>query len=136
MIRKNKFSLMTLCLLIACHTQNIRHDSGSTNRPSGMQIDSNYNYVNLIPDSLRTPEQRHLLKRLGKIVVDYVEVKNNHMVFTLSREQLLSMGIPSQYYDIIEKNIRDNNAYFDKNRIKGVDSMWENTRLETKDSFK
>jgi len=101
-----------------------------------MQIDSNYNYVNLIPDSLRTPEQRHLLKRLGKIVVDYVEVKNNHMVFTLSREQLLSMGIPSQYYDIIEKNIRDNNAYFDKNRIKGVDSMWENTRLETKDSFK
>lgn len=138
MITKNTVIVFSICLLMACHTSEIKHDSitGLSKSKETVQIDSNYNYINLIPDSLRTREQRIFIKHLSEILAEHVTIKNNHMVFTLSKKQLVSLGIPSPYYDVIQKNIRDNNKYFEKNGIKDVDSIWQNSLLEIKDSFK
>lgn len=87
-----------------------------------------YQYLGVIPDSLRTPEQKQLIKLINEVSFKYMSVENNHMVFKLTREEYLAKGIPERYYDLLLKNIQDNNLFFDANGIKNVDKMINETR--------
>lgn len=95
-----------------------------------------YKFLGQIQDSLRTSEQTNLIEKLNEITVLYISVKNNHMVFNLSREEFLAKGIPERYYNILEENIRDNNTFFDSNGIKDVDKMIEERKKTYNESIK
>lgn len=82
-----------------------------------------YQYIGLIPDSLRTPEQQALIRKLGEVAVKYIAIKDNHMVIEITKEQFLAKGIPERYYRILQKNVRDNNAFIDSVGIKDVDEL-------------
>lgn len=123
--------------LAACHNSNTRESTKihteSTDTKDTASL-GNVKFVNLIPDSLRTPKQKQLIKDLGAIIVKYVQIKNNHMQFTLSKSEFTAKGIPEQYYDLIQTNLKVNNEYFDKNGIKDMDKKWEKTVQEFRDS--
>ena len=89
---------------------------------------SPYKHLGVIPDSLRTPEQKALIKLLNEVTYEYMSVKDNHMVFGLTKEQYVAKGIPAKYYDLLQQNIIDNNNFFDANGIKKVDKMVKETR--------
>jgi hypothetical protein len=57
-----------------------------------------------------------------------MSVKNNHMVYQLTREQFLAKGIPGRYFDLLQKSIVENNKYFDAKGIKNVDIMVAETK--------
>ena len=67
----------------------------------------------LTPDTLLTREQLSLQLKLGNFMNTYVTVENNHMKLSVPRIVLTSMGIPSFYYDILQYQIDENNAFFD-----------------------
>lgn len=67
----------------------------------------------LTPDSLRTVEQLDLQLRVGDFMNSYVTVQDNHMKLSAPRIVLKSRGIPSFYYDIIQYQIDENNAFID-----------------------
>jgi hypothetical protein len=83
-----------------------------------------------IPDSLRTEEQSRLMKLINENTYKYISVKNNHMVYELTREQFVAKGIPSRYFDLTQKSIKDNNLFFDANGVKNVDSLVRETKKE------
>lgn len=62
------------------------------------------------PDSLRTPEQKETIRKIQLMVAKYVEVKDGVFFFTLPKaefEEKTGLGI--EYYDVIIKNMDDNN---------------------------
>jgi len=82
-----------------------------------------HKFLGRIPDSLRTEEQVRLLRLMNDITVDHISVKDNHMVLELSRDEFLAKGIPERYYKILQRNIVDNNIFFDTSGIKNVDEL-------------
>ncbi|GAA4337755.1 hypothetical protein GCM10023149_47380 [Mucilaginibacter gynuensis] len=82
-----------------------------------------HKFLGIIPDSLRTTEQANLIDKLNEISIKYTYVKNNHMVFDLTKEEFVKLGIPIRFYETFKKNIADNNSYFDANGIKNADKM-------------
>lgn len=140
MTNKTKILTIWCCILFACHTPNTGPmqsitDSSVEMYNDTLHIDTTYKYINLIPDSLRTPEQKEFIRNLANVLVRYIKIENNHMILTLSRSQLIKKGIPSPYYDMIQKNLRDNNSFIDKNDIKNFDSMWQDLLLRVRDSI-
>lgn len=89
-----------------------------------------HKYLGRIPDSLRTQEQKRLIKSLQDVSVNYISVKDNHMVVDITRQQFIAKGIPEKYYDILLQNIRDNNIFLDSKGIKDVDKMMKDQREE------
>ncbi|UAY55442.1 hypothetical protein [Arachidicoccus terrestris] len=138
MTNEIKSLVLLFCFLLGCHAPSTRPNQNKTDQSivkDTLHVDPNYNYINLIPDSLRTPEQKQFLRRFLILAAKHIEIRNNHMVFTLSRDQLVEQGIPAPYYDMLQKNLRDNNAAFEKNNVKNVDSLWQNVLLTLKDSI-
>ncbi|GAA4313197.1 hypothetical protein [Compostibacter hankyongensis] len=82
-----------------------------------------YKHLAQIPDSLYTPEQKELVRRLDEIIVKYTKAKDKHMVLELTKEQYLKMGLPERYYIILKKNIQDNNAFLDSAGITNVEEL-------------
>ena len=73
-----------------------------------------YAFVHLIPDSLRTPEQRQLLDKLARVMLEHLEVKDNHLVFGLSKKEFLQEGIPEPYYYLLMEDLENNNRFIDE----------------------
>lgn len=73
-------------------------------------------YVQLMPDSLRTAEQQAVYTRLQKeiprIYVEHVVVKDSLLVFKMTRDEFAETGLPEQYYDLLLKDIQNINAFF------------------------
>jgi len=111
-------------------------EKDTTNKVSDtVYIDSKggeYKFLGQIPDSLRTIEQTELIKKLTDITVEYMTVKDNHLVFLLSKEEFLAKGIPERYYKIIQQNLVDNNTFYDANGIKNVEEMIKKRNEEYK----
>lgn len=81
-----------------------------------------YNYVQLKPDSLRTPEDLELIEKL-KEMPTYLRAENKRAVFSLSREEFLAKGIPEQYYTLIQKDIVNINKMLKENKEIDIDSV-------------
>jgi len=117
---------------------------GTTSDGVAMAIDSLYvddtvyvdikgtehTFLGRIPDSLRTEEQARLLRLMNDITVDHISVKDNHMVLELSKEEFLAKGLPERYYKVLQRNIIDNNIFFDTSGIKNVDELMRRRKEE------
>lgn len=52
------------------------------------------------------------------------------MYFNLSEEEFVALGLPKPYYDLIQKDMKNNNEFIKKNGIENVDSMLYNSYKE------
>lgn len=59
--------------------------------------------------------------------LENVTVENNKFAFKLDKDSFLNMGIPEKYYDLLMKNIADNNRYLETGQsVKlNLDSLWQ-----------
>ena len=73
-------------------------------------------YVHMIPDSLRTAEQQavydKLQKEIPRIYVEHVVVEDSLLVLKMTRDEFADTGLPAQYYDLLLKDLQNNNAFF------------------------
>lgn len=82
-----------------------------------------FDYVQQTPDSLWTPEQKELVKKLQAVIMpENLKVVDNEIVFNMTKEEFVAMGIPEEYYELIEKDMVNNNKFFKENNV-DVDSM-------------
>ncbi|SJN50520.1 hypothetical protein FM107_20690 [Sphingobacterium sp. JB170] len=81
-----------------------------------------FDYVQQTPDSLWTEEQKELAEKLTKVITENVKALDNKMVFTLTQEEFVALGIPVEYYELIQKDMVNNNKFLKENNV-NVDSM-------------
>lgn len=89
-------------------------------------------YVHMIPDSLRTPEQQaifeKLQKQLPRILAEHVVVEDSILVLNMNRNEFEKTGVPDQYYDLLLKDIQNIN-YFSvtgKFHDQSLAEIWDN----------
>lgn len=82
-----------------------------------------FDYVQQTPDSLWTSEQKELVKKLQAVITpENLKVVDNQVVFNMTKEEFVAMGIPEEYFELIEKDMVNNNKFFKENNV-NVDSM-------------
>lgn len=125
--------ILTLFIFSACNkkTENKTPEKPVTAKDLHVKLRDDYKYVNFIPDSLRTTEDRLLGITLGKTYMENVEVVNNRLVLKLKREDLKKYNIPYPYYEILLNELSDHNFYLDNNTDM-VEMMLENFSFEKK----
>lgn len=82
-----------------------------------------YDALAKIPDSLRTPEQKLMIKSLDDVLLNGVVAENNHMVLKLSKQECLAKGMTEKNYNDLQASIRDNNHFFDSTGNKQVTAL-------------
>lgn len=110
-------NLLVLVFLLSCCC-NIK----KTNVRNSVEKDT-FEYVHLIPDSLRTIEQKKMFLLLQKTITENLQVKDNHLYFTLSEKEFVKRGISAQYYNKLQQDLEDANNYIDLNGIENVDTI-------------
>lgn len=122
-----------LILLLGCQDTSQKPENGTASTTEdSTYLKPGFEYVQQIPDSLRTPQQKELVRKLARISVEHVKVIDNRMVFDMSKEEFLRTGIPVEYYELFQRNMEDNNRYIKKHDIKNVDKMVEKFRRNTR----
>ncbi|MEJ5092094.1 hypothetical protein GEO21_18855 [Sphingobacterium faecium] len=125
------FIKLLLCITLFSCNSHTSHNETSVKDTTYVDIKGQkYSFLGQIPDSLRTEEQTKLIKKIQKIVVNHIVVKDNKQVFDLSKEEFLATGIPERYYKMLQRNISDNNALFDSIGITNVDELVRKTKEE------
>ena len=81
-----------------------------------------FEYVHLIPDSLRTVEQNELFLLLQKTITENLKVKGNHLYFALPESDFVKRGIPVQYYKKLQQDLEDANNFIDSEGIENIDT--------------
>lgn len=86
----------------------------------------------MIPDSIRTKEQQAVLDKLQtelpRIIGENVVIENGHLVLKMTKEEFVETGIPAQYYDLIVKDLKNNNDFFDTTELdQSIEEVWENS---------
>jgi hypothetical protein len=62
-------------------------------------------------------------------MLEYLTVIDNRFVFTLTQKEAMEKGFSEEEYDIIMKNIVENNKYFKNENVQNVKEMLDNLRL-------
>ena len=127
--------LMAFCILSAATCKNGTNSTKVTNSEQTSFIDAkgkHYRAFGDIPDSLRTPEQKKYFKSLQDVLVNGVVVENNHMVLKFNKEECLAKGMSEKDYNELQKNLRDNNHFFDSTGVKNVAAMIDNMHRDMK----
>lgn len=91
--------------MLSCSSNKDNIKDGSTNK--------DFENVLLIPDSLQTPDQKKLIKDLSIVAYENLIIEDNHMKFILTKDEFVKKGFSEEYYDLIQKNIKDNNHFTD-----------------------
>lgn len=119
------FYLLCFTYLLSFNSCNLKDDYKKRNyqKSEKLRLLDDYVYVHLIPDSLRTPEQKELILLLQNVLVEYMVIENNHFVFKMDKKEFINEGIPEPYYLIIMNDVKQNNVFIDSNNIKNVDSL-------------
>ena len=77
------------------------------------------------PDSLRTPEQKETIRKIQLMVAKYVELKDGVFSFTVPKDDFVEKtGLDIQYYDVVIKNMEDNNAMADQMNFKEAEASF------------
>lgn len=100
------------CLSFSCQEPSKKAKIAGTITDTGY-FDPNYDYIHLIPYSLRTKEQNDILDTLNSVVAKNMGLKYGHLIFKMTEEEFVKKGIPEPYYDLILKDIKTNNNYLD-----------------------
>jgi hypothetical protein len=80
-------------------------------------------YAGDTPDSLRSPEQRALVKNLEMILFERCSIKDNRFEIGISKKEFKAIGVPQIYYDILKKDAEDLNRYLDTVTVFPVELM-------------
>lgn len=80
-----------------------------------------YPFLASIPDSLQTPEQQMIREQVKMVLREHLFVKGNKILLDLNKEQFLATGLTERYYNMLMKNIYDNNRMFDSLGVKDLD---------------
>lgn len=111
----------------------------TSQKDTGTHLKPRFNYVQQIPDSLRTPRQKKLVRQLLKLSMKHVKAINNRMVFTMSKDEFKETGIPIKYYSLFKNSMEEANKYIEENNIQNVDKMvkkyHQNTRRVLKEKY-
>lgn len=89
-------------------------------------------FVNTIPDSLLTNEQRELKYKLADLISENISVTDNKLTTNLTKEDFKKNGIPETYYTQLLYSLAETNSYIDSLKIKGMDEVWERSREDYK----
>ncbi len=116
-------TIVRLSILLLAMSFALCSCSDSTQEESKFQLEEGYEYVHLIPDSLRTPEQQELLLLIRETVDNNLKVKDNHLTFSLSEADFINKGIPKQYYDLLQHNLKETNDFVDSVGLTNMDSI-------------
>lgn len=85
------------------------------------------------PMKIYTPEQKKLARSITTLMLKYTKVKDNRMVFEMSREEFLKTGIPEAYYDQMIHSYKNTNDFMDRdtfNLFGNVADQWEEAKEE------
>lgn len=119
-----KVTTLTLCtalFLFSCQNNSKVVDQTKSEQKEPY-FKPDFKYVQQTPDSLRTPEQKELINKIQKVLAENTGAENNEMVFKLSKEEFVAKGIPVEYYDLIQKDLINNNKMLKEQNV-NVDSM-------------
>jgi len=131
--------LSLLCIMFFSCKNNTSDDKNPTKAVTGYDISdtvfvdikgNRYKHLAQIPDSLYTPDQEELVRKISTVMVKYVKVEHNHMVLELTKEDFLKMGIPVRFYKIFKQSIKDNNTFFDTSGITNVKEMINESKAD------
>ncbi|QQD15042.1 hypothetical protein [Sphingobacterium sp. UDSM-2020] len=122
-------------ILFSCRNSNNTVKSKEITKEKEPYFRPDYHYAQQTPDSLRTPEQNALLKKLSIVLYENLAVKDNKMVFNLSEKEFVAKGIPVEYYELIQKDLINNNKFFKENNYTNVDSILIESNKQIKKSI-
>ena len=124
-----------ILLLFSCQNSNKTIENKKITKEEEPYFRPDYHYAQQTPDSLRTPEQNALLKKLSIVLYENLAVKDNKMVFNLSAKEFVAKGIPVEYYELIQKDLINNNKFFKENNYTNVDSILKESNKQIKKSI-
>lgn len=139
--------ISALCLLlISCNSQPSGNssdkpaDNTSSCQPAKFQLDPNFEYAHLIHDTLRTPQQKEMVKTLYTAIEKYttIDTVNNKLVFNATEKDFADMGLARQYYSLWLQNVKDvneNNNLQTMPAVIDIKSYWQQT-LQMIDAIK
>ena len=122
-------------ILFSCQNSNNTVESKEIAKEEEPYFRLDYHYAQQTPDSLRTPEQNVLLKKLSIVLYENLAVKDNKMVFNLSEKEFVAKGIPVEYYELIQKDMVNNNKFIKENKITNMDSILRESNKQIKKSI-
>lgn len=124
------WGVILLCCSFSCINSNVKKNKDN------FQLQDNFEYVHLIPDSTRTPEQKKLYNLILKTVVQHLKIKENHIYLDLSEKEFLDKGIPKQYYDLLLHDLKSLNNFIDSTKLENVDSILRESYKELYQEFR
>lgn len=90
--------------------------------------------VSTVPDTIASPEQLALKRKIEHIAYFKTVVKDNHLELTVDKDYFIQNDIPLTYYDLLVDNIEANNKLVDELKSQGhelnVAEMIEESRKE------
>ena len=78
------------------------------------------------PMDVYTPEQKALAQGLSRLMYKYTQVKDNRMIFEMSREEFLKTGIHEVYYDDLIYSYKSMNNFMNNDTLPHTGNMADN----------
>lgn len=103
-LMRNSILFILILLCVSCNTQS----DGVISKERYQELLKQS--VMIIPDSLRTDEQRQLYVKLLDILVDNAYAEDNKIVLPVSRDYFVEQGVPDFYYDLLKYSLEETNA--------------------------
>jgi hypothetical protein len=92
--------------------------------------------IELIPDSLRSPEQKAQLRKFESLVYEHCAIKNKRWEVTISKKEFKqTIGLPEIYYDILKKDIADMNRYLDTFTVVPIEDVIDSFKKSQDEYF-
>ena len=126
-MRVKYLSIMFALLTVSCNQTKLwKTATGDVAENVVAKIDYS-DYVHIKPRDSLSAEELELFHTLEKVLYENVTVENNKFAFKLDKDSFLNMGIPEKYYDLLMKDIADNNRYLETEQsVKlNLDSLWQ-----------
>lgn len=126
-MRIKYLSIIFAFLAVSCNQTKLRETvAGDVAENVVAKIDYS-DYVHIKPRDSLSAEELELFHTLEKVLYENVTVENNKFAFKLDKDSFLNMGIPEKYYDLLMKDIADNNRYLETGQsVKlNLDSLWQ-----------
>lgn len=90
--------------------------------------------VTAVPDTIASPEQLALKRKIEHIAYFKTVVKDNHLELTVDKDYFIQNDIPLTYYDLLVETLEANNKLADELKSQGhelnVAEMIEESRKE------
>jgi len=111
-------NLLSLTSLLVCLWSCTRHTTTPkmTNRGYGVYKQGKFVPMR-IPDSLLTPKFNVMMTQMEMLIGRHTVVEDNHFVLRLSKRDFRKNGIPGIYFDVIQRELVNNNAFIDENQL-------------------